>query len=176
MDMIEALNGNINDKASYLDYGYFGILGADFDENGRSTGNYYKKPSYYVLQNICSVFAENVSVCTQPIFVHACYSDAHYEKQPSRYELISGSFQRDGGKAFVYWYPSNIMTTSFQSSITVEFYSEYKEFRLIDFMDGSIYEIPEEMIADKGDGVYEIRELPVKDTPLLLCFGRFLIS
>lgn len=176
MDMIEALNGNVHDKASYLDYGYFGILGADFDENGRSTGNYYKKMSYYVLQNICSVFAEKFSVCTQPIFVHSHYSNAHYENQLARYELISGSFQRDGGKAFVYWYPANIMTTSFKSSITVEFYSEYKKFSLIDVMDGSVYEIPEEMINDKGDGVYEILELPVKDTPLLLCFGRFLIS
>ena len=52
MDMIEALNGNVDDKSSYLDYGYFGILGADFEEDGKSIGEYYKKPSYYVLQNI----------------------------------------------------------------------------------------------------------------------------
>ena len=56
MDMIEALNGNVDDKSSYLDYGYFGILGADFEEDGKSIGEYYKKPSYYVLQNICLIF------------------------------------------------------------------------------------------------------------------------
>lgn len=35
MDMIEALNGDVNDKASYLDYGYFGILRTEFDEDGK---------------------------------------------------------------------------------------------------------------------------------------------
>lgn len=44
MDMIEALNGTTGDTASYLDYGYFGILGAEFDEDGKSIGTYYKKP------------------------------------------------------------------------------------------------------------------------------------
>lgn len=37
------------------------------------------------------------------------------------------------------------------------------------------YEIPEEMIEDKGDGVYVIKELPIKDTPLILTFGSFMI-
>lgn len=175
VDMIEALNGDVNNIASYLDYGYFGILGADFDENGRSTGEYYKKPSYYVLQNICSVFSEDIKICKQPIFVHSGYSEAYYEQQLHRYEIISGSFERAGGKAFVYWYPSNIMTTSYKSSITVEVFTEYKEIKLIDIMDGSVYEIPEEMIEDKGDGVFILNALPIKDTPLVLTFGKFLI-
>ena len=42
LDMVEALGGDPNNVASYPDYGYFGVLGADFDENGRSTGEYYK--------------------------------------------------------------------------------------------------------------------------------------
>lgn len=41
-------------------------------------------------------------------------------------------------------------------------------------MDGSIYEIHEKMIEDKGDGVFVIKELPIKDTPLILTFGRFI--
>ena len=36
MDMIEALNGTVGDVASYLDYGYFGVLGAEFDQNGKT--------------------------------------------------------------------------------------------------------------------------------------------
>ena len=175
MDMIEALNGDVNVKASYLDYGYFGILGADFDEDGKSTGEYYKKPSYYVLQNICSVFAEDVKVCKQPIFIQSNHSQRKYSQQPHRYEISSGSFEREGGKAFAYWYPSNIMTTSYQSSITLEAYSEYGKPQLVDIMDGSIYEIPDSMIEDKGDGVLLINELPIKDTPLILTFGDFLI-
>ena len=175
IDMIEALNGDINNKASYLDYGYFGVLGADFDEDGKSTGEYYRKPSYYVLQNICSVFAEKFSLCKQPIFVHSEYSDRVYENQLHRYEMTSGSFERENGKAFVYWYPSNIMNTSYKSLITLELYTEYKDIKLVDVMDGSIYEIPEALIEDKGDGVYVIKELPIKDTPLILTCGDFLI-
>ena len=45
--MIEALNGTVGNKQSYLDYGYFGVLNADFDENGFATGDYSPKPAYY---------------------------------------------------------------------------------------------------------------------------------
>ena len=173
MDMIEALKGNISDKASYLDYGYFGILGAEFDEDGRSSGEYYKKPSYYVLQNIASVFSEEFRVCELPILIHTSYSERKHETQLQRFEMASGCFRRDGGDAFVYWYPSNIVTTSFCSSITLEYYSKHKNIKLIDLMDGSIYAIPEKNLEDKGDGVFVIKELPIKDTPLMLVFGEF---
>ncbi|MBR2615796.1 MAG: beta-galactosidase [Clostridia bacterium] len=59
MDMVEALNGINGDKASRLDYGYFGVIGADFDENGYSVGSYTPKPSYYALQNLCSVLCDD---------------------------------------------------------------------------------------------------------------------
>lgn len=175
MDMVEALNGSTGNTASYLDYGYFGILGADFDKNGKSTGEYYKKPSYFVLQNICSFFAEDVKLCKMPVYVHSNWCARQYEYQMHRYEITSGAFERNGGKAFVYWYPSNIMTTSFESSITLEVFSEYNKIRLVDIMDGSIYEIPEKLIENKGDGVIKIKELPIKDTPLILTFGDFII-
>ena len=67
------------------------------------------------------------------------------------------------------------MTTSYHSSITLEFYTEYTDIKLIDVMDGSIYEIPAYMMEDKGDGVHVIKELPIKDTPLILTFGNFLV-
>lgn len=57
MEMIEALRGEKGNTTSYLDYGYFGVLGAEFDDNGKSVGTYYKKPSYFTLQNIASIFA-----------------------------------------------------------------------------------------------------------------------
>ena len=38
-----------------------------------------------------------------------------------------------------------------------------------------ISEIPDRMIEDKSDGVFVIKELPIKDTPLVLTFGKFLI-
>jgi hypothetical protein len=45
---------------------------------------------------------------------------------------------------------------------------------LVDVMDGNIYKLPEELIQDCGDGVRKITELPVKDTPLMLVFGKFI--
>ena len=175
MDMVEALDGVVGQVETYLDYGYFGVIGADFDENGKSTGDYTPKKSYYVLQNICSLFAEKMELATLPIFVHSNKSARLYDIQPARYEITSGAFRREGGDAFVYWYPSNIMTTDFRSSITLEFYSKYDNIKLVDIMDGSVYEIPENMIENKGEGVRIIKELPIKDTPLLLAFGEFIV-
>ena len=175
MDMVEALDGVVGQVETYLDYGYFGVIGADFDENGRSTGDYTPKKSYYVLQNIASLFSEKMEVTTLPIFVHSNKSARLYDIQPARYEIISGAFRRACGDAFAYWYPANIMTTDYRSSITLEFYSKYDSINLVDIMDGSVYEIPSSMIEDKGDGVRIIKELPIKDTPLVLTFGEFII-
>lgn len=36
------------------------------------------------------------------------------------------------------------------------------------------YEIPDELIEEVGNGVYNIEKLPIKDTPLLITFGDFL--
>ena len=174
LDMIEGLNGVVDNKASYLDYGYFGVLGADFDEDGKATGEYYRKPSFYALQNICSIFSEDCKTCVIPTFVYPEYEERIYDIQPSRRQLITGGFEKKNGKAFTYWYPSNIMTVDFESSISIEFYSESTDIKLVDVMDGSIYRIPEEMIIDEGDGAYRINGLPVKDTPLLLLMGDFL--
>jgi len=175
MDMIEALRGDVNNKASYLDYGYFGVLGASFDEDGRSSGEYYKKPSYYTLQNICSIFSEEFKLCTIPAIIKSQYSNRKFDYQPEAFELVSGGFERENGKALVYWYPSNIMTTSYESSITIEVFTQYNKMQIIDVIDGTIYDIPQSMIEDLGDGVYRINELPVKDTPLMLTFGDFLV-
>jgi uncharacterized Zn ribbon protein len=40
-------------------------------------------------------------------------------------------------------------------------------------MTGEIDKIPEENIEDKGNGVILIKEIPVKDTPLILTIGDF---
>ena len=47
---------------------------------------------------------------------------------------------------------------------------------LVDLMDGAIYELPEKMVEDKGDGVVILHELPVKDTPLVLMLGNFIVD
>ena len=68
---------------------------------------------------------------------------------------------------------SSLSVSSACSSITLEYYSKHNDVKLIDLMDGSIYAIPEKNVESKGDGVFVIKELPIKDTPLLLVFGEF---
>ncbi len=173
MDMIEALNGSVGDTASYLDYGYFGILGAEFDDEGKSVGTYYKKPSYFTLQNICSVFSEEFELCDIPIIFHGS-SALIADSNVKRTQLVSGGFKNSGGEAFAYWYPSNILTMSIDTAVNVEIYTEHSKIRVVDVMDGIVYEIPDNMIENKGNGVYWIEDLPVKDTPLLLVTGDFI--
>jgi len=175
IDMIEALNGKVGDLASYLDFGYFGILGADFDEKGYSTGEYYRKPSFYALQNIASVFAEEYKQCDLPIFFNPGHSRWVMDRDIERNKTINACFKRDGGDAMVYWYPTNVLTTSYEGTITITVLTDYeKDMKVVDVMDGSIYEIPDNMIEEMGSGVYRIKTLPIKDTPLILTFGDFL--
>ena len=174
MDMIEALNGTTGDMLSYLDYAYFGVLGAEFDEDGRSVGEYSPKKSYYVLQNIASIFAEDFEAYEFPCVFTPSYSTGFYEHEDDRRSIISGGFKRKNGEAFAYWKPTNIMTSSYESTLSFEIYSEYESVRLIDVMDGCIYELPLEIVTRDAYGVYHFTHLPIKDTPLILEFGNFL--
>lgn len=175
MDMIEALNGTVDDKNSYLDYGYFGVIGADFDENGIASGEYTPKISYYALQNLCSVFAEDWEHVTLPVFRAPLDGDDAWGKMNDYGgELISGGFRRaDGSCAFVYWNPTDLMTSTFEHMISFQCVGLPTPIRVIDPMDGSIYEIPEEMLEDRGNGQYWIQHVPVKDYPMILTWGEF---
>ena len=171
MDMIEALHGNINEKESYLDYGYFGVLGADFDENGFSTGDYTPKMSYKSLQVISSVFADEFETAYLPVGFTPKHSDRVFGSDVSK-DIVSGGFKRpDGSSAFVYWYSSDLMTTDFESTVTLQLVCE-KEMKLVDLLDGTVYKIPDSLIED-NDGSITLKNIPVKDYPLLITFGDF---
>ena len=58
-------------------------------------------------------------------------------------------------------------------SVTVETALVEGTPRLIDVIDGTVYEIPETNIEDNGRGVRIFRNIPLKDSPLLLTFGDF---
>lgn len=173
MDMIEALNGTVGDVSTYLDYGYFGVIGADFDESGRSIGTYTPKPSYYALQNLASVFAEDFEVCDLPVIFLPQNSPRYFSSDLPRSQVTVGGFKREGGELMAYWTPTDLLRSSTEGSITFEIYSEYDNVRLIDPMDGSIYEIPEKIMTRDEFGMYRFTNLIVKDTPLLLEFGNF---
>lgn len=174
MDMIEALNGTVGDKASYLDYGYFGVLGAEFDADGVSTGEYKPKPSYRTLQVLAAIFREEFSVQELPVRVAPADSSLLARREdPGRSLLSCGFAKPNGSAAFVYWMPAEILTTTYEATITVECCSLPGEAKLIDLLEGTIYSIPESMVENDGKGYRRFLHLPLRDYPLLLTFGDF---
>jgi hypothetical protein len=171
VDMIEALNGKVGDLSSILDYGYFGILGADFDKNGIATGEYTPKPSYYAMQNLAALLGGDLTVETLPLVFHR-ENAWHLGKTMTvaGYEMIYGGFKLDNGaKALAYWYPANLMTTEFEGAVTVE-YAIPGDVHLVDPMDGSVYKISNVKTDDYGASF--IHNLPIRDYPMFLVFGE----
>jgi hypothetical protein len=176
VDMIEALNGKTGDTASYLDYGYFGVLGADFDENGKSTGDYTPKQSYYVLQNLASLLGGELENIDFPaVFLHDRAPHTGYVKNIGCLEASYGGFKLDDGSlAFAYWYPDNLMTHEFEGATSIEIGlpKDYVNVKLIDPMDGKIYEIPDSIVKRDRFGGYEFQHLVIRDYPLFLVFSK----
>ena len=175
VDMIEALNGTAGDVASYLDYGYFGVLGADFDAEGHSIGNYTPKPSYYALQTLAAMFSEDAERADLPVIRWPEVSDRLFGTDCDDASITEYGFKRkNGAAAFVYWNSTNLMTTDFESTVTFYTASLPDKIRLVDLMDGTVYELPESILESKGDGKYHIHNLPIKDYPMALTFGDFM--
>ena len=169
VDMIEGLNGKVGDESSYRDYGYFGVLGAEFGEDGRALGQYKRKMSFYALQNICALFSEDVRVAALPILMIPRWSDRIDARDDDNHTTTSICFKRDDGKwAYVYWKPTNIMTGDYEGTVTIHFSALKDRPHLVDLMDGSIYEIPDSMIEPHRLGGYYIVNLPIKDYPMAL--------
>ena len=174
MDMIEALNGTAGDKSSYLDYGYFGILGAEFDENGFATGEYRPKPSYRALQVLAAIFREDYEMKELPVRMISEFSKRLGRNDESPDNIIAKGFVKpNSSSAFVYWKPADLLTETFESTITFETVGIGGTPHLIDLLDGSIYEIPETMMERGNHGIIKFRNMPLSDHPLLLTFGDF---
>ena len=172
MDMMEALRGRVGDKASYQDYGYFGVLGAAFDEDGIATGDYPPKPSYYALQSLASLMAGKCESASLPVFVTE-ETAPHTGGIPTvRFkDMASYGFRLDNGSlAYAYWYPSDLMTTDFEGAVSLTA-ADMGEAHLFDPMDGAIYDIPEGIAERDAFGALVLQALPIRDYPLFLVFG-----
>lgn len=179
LDMIEALDGKVGDKASYMDFGYFGVLGAEFDENGVATGNYTPKPSYRALQILAAVFREKYTVEQLP--VQPCWAPV-WSGRIARNDdffadLIMQGFSRpDGSMALACWKPAELLTTDYESTFSVEAAGVPGAPRMVDMLDGGVYEIPERMIERSANGAMVLKNLPLADYPRLLTFGNFILG
>lgn len=175
MDMAEALNGEVGNLQSVSDFGYFGVIGADFDENARATGNYHPKASYFALQTLASVLCEDYYRADPCIVPMHRYCNAMQNNNFDFAAATHYAFKRDDGSmALIYWKPAEILT---------ETYSGFTSFRvnpelvgngvsLIDLADGTVYELDEKhMFLD--DGWIRFNDLPITDSPLMLDFNNF---
>ena len=170
VDMIEALNGTVGDLSSYLDYGYFGVLGANFDANGIATGEYTPKPSYYALQNLASILQGQTKTIDLPVFFHR-QPAPHLGKNMTvaGYEALHGGFcLANGAYALAYWLPMDLMTMEYEGCVTIET-ALPGDIHLVDPMDGSVYTVPHER---DPYGTTILRYLPIRDYPLYLVFGE----
>ena len=186
LDMIEALNGRVGDKASYLDYGYFGLLHADFDENGVACGTYSPKMSYRAMQHLTALFPENVKPCDLPITRRQEDSPRVFGKDDASSQIVMLGFDNGkGAQALAYWKAVDLMRETFDGTVSFLLAGESRRIGLIDLMTGEKYELPESMVCranatidgegseDRFDAVVKLKNLPLTDSPLLLTFGDF---
>ncbi len=178
MDMIEALDGKTGDKNSYMDFGYFGLIGADFDENGFATGEYNPKPSYRTMQVLAAIFREDFTVEDIPARLNSndgwTWTQRLFRYEDSFREIIHrGICRPNGSSALVYWKPSELLSTTYEGTVTVETACQ-GEIRLVDLLDGAVYEIPENLIERNNNGTVILKGIPLTDYPLLVTFGDFI--
>lgn len=174
VDMIEALNGVVGDQASYLDFGYFGVLSAAFDADGKATGTYTPKPSYRTLQTIASLFREDFSVTDLPVLLNYEHSPRIMRQPDPATCLVTGGFLRpDGSAALAFWKPVELLTTTYESTLSLEAAGLPEPVQLVDPLDGTVYAIPPELCERDAHGLVRLKELPLRDYPLLLTFGPF---
>ena len=174
VDMIEALNGLTGDRASWLDYGYFGVLKADFDENGYASGTYTPKRSYGALRNLAAAFPGDERPAAAPAVFRTLPSKRVLGTDDDGTDLMTAGFVRpNGAAALAYWKSSRLMTDSYEGTVSLELARERRPIRLIDLMNGAVYALPEAMLERDGGAVTLVRNLPLTDAPLLLTFGAF---
>lgn len=167
MDMVEALHGTLDDTASMRDFGYFGVIGASFDENGVANGDYYEKPSYFALQTLCTLFAEDAKPAPLSYYFRSepCKYIGGFDCTEPTMEKYTFTLS-DGKKALCYWNNVDILRATYEGVASVEIATKEVP-QLIDLADGTIYDLPEDMI-EKTEATVILHHIPIRDYPLML--------
>lgn len=172
LDMVEALRGRLADKASYMDYGYFGVLRADFDENGRGTGNYTKKPSYYALSALASLMQGDV----QPqhiAYSKECLPSVRVNGNDCTDSTVEvyGFRLEDGRRVVIYWNNVPILTSTYEGTVSLAIYGQKGVApKVCDLRNGNLYDLPAEMWEKSGAQGVLLKNLPLTDCPIALIF------
>lgn len=173
MDMVEALRGRVGDKASYMDFGYFGVISAEFDEDGRATGTYTQKPSYYALSTLASLLQGDSCAADIPYAVESLPSIRVNGSDFDDNTLQIYPFRLyDGRSMLAYWNGVDILTATYEGTCSLCVYGQKNEtIRLCDLRDGTLYQLPEDMIEELGNGGVRLKNIPLLDVPLAILFG-----
>ncbi len=76
----------------------------------------------------------------------------------------------NGSDALIYWNAVNLLTSTYEGTVTFRVFGRGKKISLIGLRDGGIYEFPPEMCEDLGEGGVRLRNIPLTDCPLSLIF------
>ena len=173
MDMIEALNGRTGQVASYLDYGYFGVLSASFDEEGRATGEYTPKPAYAALQALAALMRGNARPCCLAYVPERLPSVRVNGMDFTGDSLRVCPFRlEDGSVMLAYWNAVDLLTETYEGTCSLAVYGAPSDrLRLCDLRDGTLYQLPEGMSEDLGHGGVRLKHLPLTDCPLAVLFS-----
>ena len=174
LDMIEALNGKVGDVASYLDYGYFGVLGAEFDSDGRSTGVYTPKLSYRALGALASILRGKPRLVEAPVMF--CAGDAphlgEWMREPHESDLLFGMFElANGARGLAYWMPTPLHTIEYDGTASLVWRGVDTAPLLADPLAGTVGTLPQSCVERLAPGVLKLNHIPLHDTPLFLLAG-----
>ena len=175
-DMAEALNGKVGEAASYNDFGYFGVMGAEFDSDGVFTGSYRRKPSFRALQTIAAIFKGEFSVAHIPLAQIDNQYSVHYNNMGTDLTdcKCCGFRKPNGSAAVALWKPTNILSETYEGAIYLKFAMvPHEKVQLVDMLDGTIYELPADSIERKESGTLALKHIPLLDSPVLVAFGDF---
>ena len=148
---------------------------AKFDENGFAIGDYDKKPSYYAYQNLIGLFGNGAKKEDLPIILKGPdFTEKVFGQSEKLQNLITQGFTKDNGSsAFLYYKPTDIMTTSFEGVVSFACDFDKEKIRLVDLMSGKVYRLPDDMMEDLGSGMIKLSFLPIRDYPFAITFGDF---
>ena len=172
LDMYENLN-NERVCLSREQFGFYGVLAAEFDERDVFKGTYRKRLSFYAFQALCAAFSDGAKKCRKDfefIALQNSYwgsSDVH-RGDPLEKQLLGHSFQTKNGKKFEAFYmASSVLNIDYSGTTSLRIHRELKSPAMIDLLDGKVYPIREENILRDRE-VTELYCLPLKDYPCLL--------
>lgn len=162
---------NINE----VDYGFFGVLGETFKEDGTPIYNYYRKKSFTAMRTLCSLIDDTVKSTVLPILFSAEYYFNILEEVPNASGNIEymGFEKQNGAKAFAYWKTTDAYSVDYANTISLKIIGIKDDIHLIDTLTGEIYTIPQDQIVKTDDNEYKLMHLPIRDYPLFITFGNF---